>query len=179
MPMNSNSLIERAVMRKTRMQIKFLCVLLASLSFASAASFTATAVTVTAAIPESGDSAKTAWEKAKAGRDVATAAAEAATDPVYLVKVYVKLPPAGSESYQLWVGDEEVPEFGSFKHGIFFKVYGQEQLSKWAGKPLRMGLRGQAPQPLGQDFPPEAAKDAIRAAGSAPARPKTKDVLAD
>jgi hypothetical protein len=166
-------------MRKTRMRIRFLCALLASLSYASAASITATAVTVTAAIPEPGDSAKTAWEKTKAGKDAATAAAEAATDPVYLVKVYAKLPPVGSEIYQLWVGDEEVPEYGGFKHGIFFKVYGQEQLSQWAGKPLRMGLRGQAPQPLGRDFPREEAKDAIRAAGAAPVRPKIKDVLAE
>jgi hypothetical protein len=169
-------------MRKTRLDFIFLCVILAAVSYASAAfTATATAVTVTPADPEPGDSAKAAWEKTKAGKDAASAATEAAADPVYLVKVYVKLPPLGSESYQLWVGDDEVPEYGGFKHGLFFKAYGQEQLAKWAGKPLRMGKRGHAPQPLGQNFPAAVAQDAIRAAGSssAPARAKIKDVLAE
>jgi hypothetical protein len=169
-------------MRKNILSPKYLFITAALLTSAHAAPlFTATSVTVTPAIPEPGDSSVIAWEKGKAGKDSATAAAEAAQDPVYLVKVYIKLPPMGSESYQLWVGDDEIREYGGFKKGLFFKVYDEELLGKWAGKPLRMGKRGQAPQSLGQDFPQADAKGRIRAAGSSAAAPrsKIKDVLAD
>lgn len=165
-------------MRKFSLDIAFLWIAWAAFTPASAASLAATSVTVIAADPEAGDSANLAWEKTKAGKDSAAAAAEAARDPVYLVKVYMKLPASGSENYLLWVGDDEVREYGGFKHGIFFKVYDADLLSKWVGKPLRMAKRGQPPQALGVDFPDPEAQAKNRAGGSA-ARVKTKDALAD
>lgn len=166
-------------MRSTKVNIAILFAAWAALTPVSAASLSATAVTVTPAIPEEGDVAGLAWEKTKAGKDSALAAAEAAGEPVYLVKIYVKLPPPGAESHQLWVGDEEIREYGGFKHGIFFKVYGPEKLAQWAGQPLSMAMRGGTPEPLGQDFPALQAKREIRAGGSEAPRIKVKDALRD
>lgn len=168
-------------MRNKRLATTFLFAALAALAPASFAAPTATAVTVTPAVPESGDSAAIAWEKAKAGKDSETAAAEAAADPVYIVKVYVKLPPPGAEGYRLWIGDEEVREYGSFRHGLFFKAYGEEQLSRWAGKPLRMGAQGKAAEDLGREFPGAATLREIRSedSGARSFRKKIRDVLAE
>lgn len=168
-------------MRSNKLASTFLFAALASLAPAAIAAPAATSVTVTAAVPETGDSAGIAWEKTKAGKNAATAAAEAATEPVYIVKVYVKLPPAGPEGYQLWVGDEEVGEYGSFRHGLFFKVYSEEKLARWAGMPLRLGKRGQAAEELGQVFPAAEAQREFRAAdsGDRVSRKKVKDVLSD
>lgn len=168
-------------MRNKRLATTFLFAAFASLAPASFAAPSATAVTVTPAVPESGDSAAIAWEKAKAGRDASKAAAEAAEEPVYIVKVYVKLPPAGAEGYRLWIGDEEVREYGSFRHGLFFKAYGEDQLSKWAGKPLRMGIRGKAAEELGREFPGAVALREIRSedSGAGNSRKKVKDVLSE
>ena len=166
-------------MRSTKVNIAILFAAWAALTPVAAASLSATAVTVTPAHPEPGDVAGLAWEKTRAGMDSATAASEAAVDPVYLVKVYVKLPPPGAEAYGLWIGDEEIREYGGFKHGIFFKVYDPEKLAKWAGQPLRMAEGGRAPEPLGQDFPRLQARQENRAGSPGVPRSKVKDLLAD
>jgi len=166
-------------MRSIKVNLAILFAAWAALTPVAAAPFSATAVTVTPAAPEPGDIDGLAWEKTRAGKDSNTAAAEAAEDPVHLVKVYVKLPPAGAETYRLWIGDEEIREYGGFKHGIFFKVYDPEKLAKWSGQPLSMARSGRTPEPLGQDFPRLQARQENRAGSPGVPRSKVKDLLAD
>src|SRR5688572_645280 len=55
-------------------------------------------------------------------------------EEVYVVKLYVEMPPARAGGPLLYIG-ENYQQCGSFAEGIFFKVYDQRDLQAKRGQP--------------------------------------------
>jgi hypothetical protein len=108
------------------------------------------AVTVSPAQPGKGDEERIKWRKKKLEDK------SEGPSPVYIVKLYAEVPPAGARGYKLFVGEEPIREFGSFSEGIFFKVYHRQDLKKLMGKGIMVGKSGEAPEATGRSFPEEA-----------------------
>jgi hypothetical protein len=72
-------------------------------------------------------------------------------EQVYVIKLYVDMPPARAGGPLLYIGDTN-QEFGSFAEGIFFKAYDQRDLESWRGKPVRF-VYGHEIIELGLVFP--------------------------
>jgi hypothetical protein len=119
----------------------------------------ALSVTISAVQPDAGDAKLIAWEKQKKGQ------AQTAPAPVYVVKIYCEMPSPGARAYRLYIGDEQIREYGSFPAGIFLKVYDADVLRKWAGKPLKMGVNRAQAVDMGRAFPPDQEVGAATQAG--------------
>lgn len=78
-------------------------------------------------------------------------------EKVYVVKLYVEMPPARAGGPLLYIGDAN-QQFGSFAEGIFFKVYGEGDLQARRGQPVRF-VHGKEIVELGITFPNEPAKE--------------------
>lgn len=78
-------------------------------------------------------------------------------EEVYVVKVYVEMPPARAGGPLLYIGDTN-QQFGSFAEGIFFKVYDQRDLQARRGQPVRF-VHGDQIVDLGIVFPGKPDKD--------------------
>ena len=72
---------------------------------------------------------------------------------VYVVKIHAELPKT-SMAIDLYVGDLLIGEYYSCKGGIFFKVYGDDTLKRYYGKPIRFVFDG-TEYDLGILFPRE------------------------
>lgn len=58
-------------------------------------------------------------------------------DRYYIVKVYLeKQIPVSAETLRLYVGREEIPKFGGFSGGLYFKVYEPQFFENHAGDSL-------------------------------------------
>lgn len=55
---------------------------------------------------------------------------------VYVVRIYAELPQT-SMAIDLFIGDLQICEYYSCKDGVFFKVYGDDNLKRYYGKPIR------------------------------------------
>jgi hypothetical protein len=94
-------------------------------------------VTITPARPDAGDLQRMdALRKNGAKIDAADA-------PVYIAKIhFLGSLPIDNEGFTVWVGDQLVKEYGSFKSGIFFKIYDPNEWDKMAGKEICIKRRG-------------------------------------
>ena len=63
-------------------------------------------------------------------------------EEVYVVKLYVEMPPARAGGPLLYIGDTN-QQCGSFAEGIFFKIYDQRDLQARRGQPVRFVHGGQ------------------------------------
>lgn len=112
-----------------------------------------TAVTVAAAKPTKADIARL-----KQTLDLSSLTDQEIEDkhPVYIVKVFTRLLP-GAAQVVLSIGSTAVPQFGTFKDGIFLRVYDPARIGAWSGQPVKLIRRG----PRGEE-PAVDAKTLIR-----------------
>ena len=71
--------------------------------------------------------------------DVSGAVKEYTT--AFLVRLQVERPRSMGPVVRFYVGDYEVPEYGGWKKGIYFKVYDPAQLKKLTGQELQYSYR--------------------------------------
>jgi hypothetical protein len=74
----------------------------------------------------------------------------------YLVRLEMERPSFWNELVRLYVGDWQVPEYGGWQRGIYFKVYDPALLTRLNGGELRYRIGSGQPQSFGRrlEVPP-------------------------
>ena len=111
------------------------------------------AVAFSEVVPSEGDLVRMNHDFKVRNKGNETSAAAERPTRVYVLRIYAELPQT-SQAVDLYVGDMPVGEYYSCKGGIFFKIYSDEALKHYYGKPIRF-VFNKTEYDLGVSFPSE------------------------